>query len=82
MALLMNGFADHTIDTGEVEIAYSVGPDNGPTLLMLHGVTSRRDAFNKLFDSLTKNYRVIAADQRGHGNSGHTPGHYMTPDHG
>jgi pimeloyl-ACP methyl ester carboxylesterase len=82
MAPFINGFTDHTTNTGEVEIAYSVGPDNGPTLLMLHGVTSRRDGFRMLFDSLTKNYRVIAMDQRGHGFSGHTPGHYMTPDHG
>lgn len=40
MPLLLNGFTDHTIDTGEVEIGYSVGPDNGPPMLMLHGVTS------------------------------------------
>ena len=41
MVLLLNGFTDHTIDTGEVEIAYSTGPDNGPTLLLLHGLTDR-----------------------------------------
>ena len=41
MALLLHGFTDHTINTGEVEIGYSVGPDNGSTLLLLHGVTSR-----------------------------------------
>jgi pimeloyl-ACP methyl ester carboxylesterase len=82
MPLLLNGFTDHTIDTGEVDIAYSVGPDNGPTLLLLHGVTSRRDGFSELLDTLTKSYRVITMDQRGHGYSGHTPGHYLTPDHG
>ncbi len=82
MPLLLNGFTDHTVNTGEVEIAYSVGPDNGPTLLLLHGVTSRRDSFTMLLDTLTKDYRVITIDQRGHGYSGHTPGHYLTPDHG
>ncbi len=82
MPLLLNGFTDHTTNTGEVEIAYSVGPDNGPTLLLLHGVTSRRDGFTMLLDALIEDYRVITMDQRGHGYSGHTPDHYMTPDHG
>ncbi len=81
MALLLKGFRNHTINTGEVEIAYSVGPDNGPPLLLLHGVTSRRDSFIRVTDSLTPNYRVITIDQRGHGYSGHVPGRYEREDH-
>ncbi len=81
MALLLNGFTDHTIDTGEVEIAYSTGPDNGPTLLLLHGLTDRRDAFPTVIDTLDEMHRVVAIDQRGHGYSGRTPGHYSNDDH-
>ena len=81
MALLLNGFTDHTIDTGEVEIAYSIGPDNGPTLLLLHGLTDRRDAFPTVIDTLDEMHRVVAIDQRGHGYSGRTPGHYSNDDH-
>ena len=81
MALLLNGFTDHTIDTGEVEIAYSTGPDNGPTLLLLHGLTDRRDAFPTVIDILDEMHRVVAIDQRGHGYSGRTPGHYSNDDH-
>ncbi|MCH8229533.1 MAG: alpha/beta hydrolase [Chloroflexi bacterium] len=81
MALLLHGFTDHTINTGEVEIGYSVGPDNGSALLLLHGVTSRRDGFLRVIDSLVENHRVVAMDQRGHGFSGHTPGHYEREDH-
>lgn len=81
MPLLLSGFTDHTINTGELEIGYSVGPDNGPTLLLLHGVTSRRDTFVRVMDSLTPNHRVITMDQRGHGYSGNTPGHYLREDH-
>lgn len=81
MALLLNGFTDHTIDTGEVEIAYSTGPDNGPTLLLLHGLTDRRDAFPTVIDTLDEMHRVVAIDQRGHGYSGRTPGHYSSDDH-
>ena len=81
MALLLNGFADHTIDTGEVEIAYSVGPNNGPMLLLLHGVTSRRDGFLQVIDALVNDYHIVTIDQRGHGYSGHTPGAYSREDH-
>ncbi|NQW18140.1 MAG: alpha/beta hydrolase [Chloroflexi bacterium] len=81
MAISLNGFTDHTIHTGEVEIGYSVGPDNGPTLLLAHGVTSRRDGFMRVTDSLIEKYRVVTIDQRGHGFSGHTPGKYAREDH-
>ena len=81
MPLLLKGFTDHTINTGEVEIAYSAGPENGPPILLLHGVTSRRDTFINVVDSITPNFRVIAMDQRGHGYSGHVPGKYTREDH-
>lgn len=81
MPLLLEGFSDESINTGEVEIGYSVGPDNGPDLLLLHGVTSRRDGFLRVIDSLTPDYRVVTMDQRGHGFSGHTPGQYDRMDH-
>jgi len=81
MALLLNGFTDHTIDTGEVEIGYSVGPGNGPAILLCHGVTSRRDGFLRVIDELVDYYRVVTMDQRGHGFSGHTPGGYDRFDH-
>ena len=81
MPLLLNGFTDHTINTGEVEIGYSVGPNNGPTLLLCHGVTSRRDGFLRVIDELVGDYRIITMDQRGHGFSGHTTGAYDRFDH-
>ena len=81
MPLLLNEFTDHTIDTGEVEIGYSVGPDSGPVLLLLHGVTSRRDGFLRVIESLVDSYRIVTMDQRGHGYSGHTSGAYDREDH-
>ena len=81
MPLLLHGFTDHTINTGEVEIGYSVGPDNGPALLLAHGVTSRRDSFLPVMDALTEKYRVVTMDQRGHGYSGHVSGGYARQDH-
>jgi pimeloyl-ACP methyl ester carboxylesterase len=81
MDLLIKGFEHRTANTGEVEIGYSVGPDNGPPLLLLHGVTSRRDGFFRVVDALTPAWRVITMDQRGHGYSGHTPGAYARADY-
>lgn len=81
MALLLDGFTHHTIHTGEVEIGYSVGPENGPTLLLLHGVSSRRDGFLNVVKPLAQNYKVVTIDQRGHGYSGHVSGQYGREDH-
>jgi len=81
MPLLLKGFTNHTINTGEIEIGYSVGPSNGPTLLLLHGVTSRRDGFLRVIDELVNDYRVVTMDQRGHGFSGHAAGAYEREDH-
>ncbi len=81
MDLLIQGFDHRTANTGEVEIGYSVGPDNGPPLLLLHGVTSRRDGFVRVLDALTPSWRVFTMDQRGHGYSGHTPGAYARADY-
>jgi pimeloyl-ACP methyl ester carboxylesterase len=81
MNLLIKGFEHRTTDTGEVDIGYSVGPNNGPPLLLLHGVTSRRDGFFRVVDALTPSWRVITMDQRGHGFSGHTPGAYARADY-
>jgi len=80
MGLLLDGFTHHTIHTGEVEIGYSVGPDNGPTLLLLHGMNSRRDGFLNVVGPLSQNHKIVTMDQRGQGYSGHVPGRYATAD--
>lgn len=81
MDLLIQGFEHRTTNTGEVEIGYSEGPANGPPILLMHGVTSRRDGFFRVVDALTPAWRVITMDQRGHGFSGHTPGAYARADY-
>jgi len=80
MALLLDGFAHHVVDTGEVEIGYSVGSGNGPAMLLLHGNSSRRDSFLNVAGLLSESYKVFAMDTRGHGFSSHTPGQYTTPN--
>ncbi|MEM6759478.1 MAG: alpha/beta hydrolase [Pseudomonadota bacterium] len=42
---------------------------DGPTVLMIHGVGLRAEAWNAQADALSHRFRVIAVDMPGHGNS-------------
>ncbi len=46
---------------------------NGPTLLMMHGLTRNSADFEPLIEALDGKYQVIAVDQRGRGRSDHDP---------
>lgn len=66
---------------GEIKINFAEGPDVGPPILLLHGVTARWQAFHPLLPALTQTWHVYATDFRGHGRSSHTPGHYTIRDY-
>lgn len=55
---LSNGIELEYLDKGE-----------GETILLLHGLGSTKADWDLQIDALSKNYRVIAPDLRGHGNS-------------
>lgn len=65
------------------QYAYSVGPNNGPPLVLMHGLSGNQRTWKPVLPYLTDHYQVYAIDQRGHGLSGH-PGAYdiglMTED--
>ncbi|MBE1283665.1 MAG: alpha/beta fold hydrolase [Rhodobacteraceae bacterium] len=46
----------------------------GPTVLLLHGVGLRAEAWNAQIDALSDNFSVIAPDMAGHGSSSAFPG--------
>ena len=48
-------------------------PGDGPTLLMMHGLTRNSADFEPLIAGLDADYRVISVDQRGRGRSDHDP---------
>ena len=50
------------------------------TVLFLHGLTGVAEVWQPTVDSLPKGRRYVALDQRGHGQSPHTPGHYSAND--
>jgi len=60
-----------------IEIAYD---DSGGTeryaLVLLHGLSSARSTWDPIIPALTNQCRVLAFDQRGHGESSHASGTY------
>jgi pimeloyl-ACP methyl ester carboxylesterase len=65
--------------TGDLNIA-SVG-DQGPALLLLHGVIRAWQDFASVIPALSARYRVSALDFRGHGRSMWTPERYYVRDY-
>ena len=55
-------------DRGQTFIREVQGPDNAPTLILLHGWTATADLnFFMCYRALSEHFRVIAIDHRGHG---------------
>ena len=55
------------------------GNTNRPTILMLHGISQQAHSWDFISLPLSVDYRVIALDQRGHGDSDWSPnGNYST----
>ncbi|MFJ3055372.1 alpha/beta fold hydrolase [Herbaspirillum sp. NPDC087042] len=69
----MPGFRNDYINVGEVSIAYSIG-GNGPPLLLLHGFPQNRAMWTKVAPILAQHYTVVCADLRGYGDSGKPKG--------
>jgi len=45
------------------------GPDDGPVIIFIHGFPFNKSMWDKQLKALKENYRVIAYDVRGHGDS-------------
>src|SRR5258706_1824673 len=55
--------------SGKISIAYAESGKGDTTLLLMPGWCSNRTVFNSLIPLLSKRYRVVALDWRGHGES-------------
>lgn len=71
MSLEVNGRA--------LEVA--IGPEMGPPLLLLHGVTRGWQDFVPILPALQTRWQVIGLTFRGHGKSSRTPGRYRLNDY-
>lgn len=68
------------LNTATVDLNYMEGPDSGPPLLLLHGITQRWQAFVQVIPALTESYHLFALDFRGHGRSGRVKNSYRGED--
>ncbi|UGS39219.1 alpha/beta fold hydrolase [Capillimicrobium parvum] len=57
------------------------GPQDGPPVVFLHGVSGSRHAYAWLPPEILLGRRVLRVDQRGHGDSAKTPGAYGIEDY-
>jgi pimeloyl-ACP methyl ester carboxylesterase len=65
------------LDHDGVTIAYDeVGPEDGPPVVLLHGLSGARSTWHEIAQDLARDHRVYAVDQRGHGGSARAPGTY------
>src|SRR6476619_1297114 len=60
-----------TIRVNELDIFYrETGPQDAPTILLLHGFPTSSNMFRNLIPRLATSFRVIAPDYPGYGQSG------------
>jgi pimeloyl-ACP methyl ester carboxylesterase len=65
---------DHSKAVGGLTFHYVTwGPESAPPLVLLHGLTSHARSWDALGRELSGSRRVIALDQRGHGDSDRAP---------
>ena len=58
------------ITINNLSVSYSdQGPDDAPVIIFIHGFPLNKSMWNIQVEALKENYRVIAYDIRGHGNS-------------
>ncbi len=78
-------------DTGELELreivlhshrlAYRQAGDEGPVLVLIHGITSDSSTWRRVMPHLARRFQVIAPDLIGHGGSAKPKGDYSLGAH-
>jgi pimeloyl-ACP methyl ester carboxylesterase len=64
-------FREKTFRARGVSIHYAEGSQNGPPLVLLHGLARDWKSFSVLLPELSARFHVFALDLRGHGGSSH-----------
>ena len=71
----IDGLAHHTVDANDIR-QHWVEAGSGPPLILLNGFPETWYAWRKQIPVLARDYRVIAPDLRGYGQTGKPPGGY------
>ncbi|RZK38122.1 MAG: alpha/beta hydrolase [Pedobacter sp.] len=61
------GFAEKTVQIGQVTLNYAEGPENGPALLLLHAQMMNWYSYSRVLPELSKSFHVFAVDYPGQG---------------
>lgn len=70
----MAGFSSRQVQVGDFNIHYyEGGPQDAPTVLLIHGFGADKDNWLQFSRDLTRNYHVIALDLPGFGDSSKNP---------
>jgi pimeloyl-ACP methyl ester carboxylesterase len=72
---------EKSLDTGTVLLNYAEGPPTGFPFVVLHGGSTCWRYWQDLIVALVPDWHLFAPDLRGHGRSGHVPGHYLLTDY-
>lgn len=70
------GFKECLFYTGEIQMNYVEGPENGPALVLIPAQMGTWESYQRVLVPLSKRYQVYAVDIRGHGKSEWTTGDY------
>jgi pimeloyl-ACP methyl ester carboxylesterase len=73
-------FQEHIVDVGGADLNVAVGPNTGPPLVLLHGVTRKWQDYVPLMTALAPRWQVYALDFRGYGKSAPRPGRYRVAE--
>ena len=71
---------EQAFSSGPVTLNYAATAEPGPPLVLLHGLTTRWQAWLPLMPWLTQQWQVFAPDFRGHGRSSRVKGGYRGED--
>ena len=70
----MTSPVDHSLTVGGLAFHYVTwGAEAAPAVVLLHGITGHARSWDALSRALEADFRVIALDQRGHGDSDRAP---------
>ena len=71
-----------SITNGDITISVTeYGDADQPTVVLLHGISNRSEAWLPIIPALAGTFRVLAMDLRGHGRSGHPVTGYRHADY-
>jgi len=77
----MTEFPEQKFAASTVEVNYAEGPDNGPPMVLIHGLGGRWTNWEPVMDQFANDWHVFAIDLRGHGDSGRVEGSYEFADY-